>query len=251
MTKRENLRTRPDFAAERALHGQGYARIAGVDEAGRGPLAGPVVAAAVVLDPTAVPDGIADSKLLSAPVRERLFEAICACSHVAVACASAETVDRINIRAATLLAMRRALCALPLPPDAVLVDGCDLPDGIACRCEAIVGGDGRCLSIAAASIVAKVARDRMMARADALFSGYGLKGHKGYGTAEHRSALARLGPSPFHRRSFAPVAACRQDGPRAHTPDGCDRADVEPEDRTPHRPPAANAAVRRRGRDGS
>jgi ribonuclease HII len=239
MAKRESLRARPDFAAERALHRQGYVRIAGVDEAGRGPLAGPVVAAAVVLDPLAIPDGIADSKLLGANVRERLFEAICASADVAVACASAETVDRINIRAATLLAMRRALSALSRPPDAVLVDGCDLPDGIACRCEGVIGGDGRCLSIAAASIVAKVARDRMMARADALFSGYGLKGHKGYGTAEHRSALARLGPSPIHRQSFSPVAACRRDA--THAPGACDPEEQE----------GLGPAPIRRGRDGS
>lgn len=199
---------RPDLERERALARVGHRRIAGVDEAGRGPLAGPVVAAAVVLDLRRVPDGIADSKCLSASVRERLFAEICATSEVAIAAASAATIDRINIREATLLAMRRALCALPAPADAVLIDGRDLPAGIACRCEAVVGGDSRCLSIAAASIVAKVARDRMMARADALYSGYGLAGHKGYPTEAHRDALVRLGPSPIHRRSFGPVAAC-------------------------------------------
>lgn len=180
--------------------------MAGVDEVGRGPLAGPVVAAAVVLDPVCVPNGIRDSKALAAGTRERLFDAICASADVGLAFASAATIDRVSIRQATFLAMRRAAAALACPPDFVLIDGRDVPPGLAQPATAIVAGDASCLSIAAASIVAKVVRDRMMARADGAFAAYGLARHKGYGTEGHRTALRRHGPCRLHRLTFAPVA---------------------------------------------
>lgn len=197
----------PDFSEERRLRRAGFRRVAGIDEAGRGPLAGPVVAAAVVLDPRRIPDGIDDSKLLPPERREALFEAICATADMAVAFSSVALIDRINIRAATLVAMRRALCALPHPADAVLVDGNDLPPGVTVMCRAIVGGDGSSLSVAAASIVAKVVRDRLMRRCDPAYPGYGLASHKGYSTPGHKQAILALGPCAIHRRSFAPVGA--------------------------------------------
>jgi ribonuclease HII len=197
----------PHYREERRLHRAGFRRVAGVDEAGRGPLAGPVVAAAVVLDRRTIPDGIDDSKLILPERREALFEAICATADVAVAFSSVALIDRINIRAATLVAMRRALCALPEPADAVLVDGKDLPPGVQVMCRAIVGGDGSSLSVAAASIVAKVVRDRLMRRCDPAYPGYGLASHKGYSTPGHKQAILALGPSAIHRLSFAPVGA--------------------------------------------
>lgn len=207
MAAARSLPPLPDYRAERALMRAGFRRIAGIDEAGRGPLAGPVVAAAVVLQPRAIPPGIADSKVLEAERREALFGAICATADVAFAFSCAATVDRVNIRQATLKAMRRALLALPEPADAVLVDGCDVPAGISIEARAVVDGDALSLSIAAASIVAKVIRDRLMTRCDAVFAGYGLAAHKGYATPAHQTALAALGPSRLHRMTFAPVAA--------------------------------------------
>lgn len=198
-------RPRPDDAHERAV-GAPARRIAGVDEVGRGPLAGPVVAAAVVLDPTAIPEGLDDSKRLTERVRERLFDEICARHAVAVASASAARIDATDIRAATLDAMRRAVAGLAVAPDHVLVDGNDVPPGLPCPATAIVGGDGLSLSIAAASIVAKVLRDRLMRLAALEHPGYGFERHKGYGVPAHMEALAGLGASPIHRRSFAPVA---------------------------------------------
>ena len=186
----------------------GHRRVAGVDEAGRGPLAGPVVAAAVVLDAGAIPAGLADSKALSAAARERLYEAICASADLAVAFASAATVDRINIRMATLDAMRRAVLGLCSAADAALIDGRDVPAGLALPASAVIGGDARSVSVAAASIIAKVTRDRLMARCEPAFTGYGLAAHKGYPTAAHRAALTRLGPSRLHRLTFGPVRAC-------------------------------------------
>ncbi len=179
--------------------------VAGVDEAGRGPWAGPVVTAAVILGPAPLPEGIDDSKKLTAARREALFEAICRDHVVAVATASAALIDRINIRAATLDAMARAVAGLAVAPAGVLVDGRDVPPGLACPGEALVTGDGRVAAIAAASIVAKVTRDRMMIRAGAAFPGYGFEVHMGYGVPAHRAALDRLGPCPLHRRSFRPV----------------------------------------------
>ena len=192
----------PDFAFEARARDDGRWPVAGVDEVGRGPLAGPVVAAAVVLDPDRIPAGLDDSKKLAADVRESLCEQILATAHVAVASSSPRRIDATDIRVASLDAMRRALAALPVRPAHVLIDGRDLPDGLSCRGEAVIKGDARCLSIAAASIVAKVTRDRMMLRAHPLFPGYGFDSHVGYATAVHRAAIARIGPCRLHRFSF-------------------------------------------------
>ncbi|MYZ47699.1 ribonuclease HII [Propylenella binzhouense] len=201
-----------DFEVERQLIAAGFRRVAGIDEAGRGPLAGPVVAAAVILDPARIPDGIADSKALEPASREALFAEISATAEMAVAFGCVGTVDRINIREATLQAMRRALGALPRAADAVLIDGRDVPRGIAIETRAIIDGDALSLSIAAASIVAKVIRDRLMTRCDGAFGGYGLASHKGYSTKLHQAALTALGPCRLHRRSFSPVAALLAQG---------------------------------------
>jgi ribonuclease HII len=197
---------RPTFRRERAALKRGVWPVAGCDEAGRGPLAGPVVAAAVILDPDRVPRGLNDSKKLSAGEREKLYAKICATAHVAVALAPPARIDRDNILQASLWALARAVAALPLRPRLVLVDG---RDRIAadCDCEAVVRGDAIVASIAAASIVAKVTRDRLMARLGAMHPGYGFERHMGYGVPEHCAALIRLGPTIHHRRSFAPVAA--------------------------------------------
>ena len=204
----------PTYRHEQKLFRAGYKRIAGVDEAGRGPLAGPVVAAAVVLDPKRMPRGLADSKLLQPDEREVLFEKLCACAEISFAFGSVTAIDSINILQATLVAMRRAVLGLAAPPDAVLVDGNVLPQGLPCHARALVGGDAICKSVAAASIVAKVIRDRLMARCDGAFAGYGLAAHKGYSTKEHQAALTALGPCRLHRRSFWRVAACyeKQEG---------------------------------------
>ncbi len=195
----------PDDRHERAAGFPGR-RIAGVDEVGRGPIAGPVVAAAVVLDPARVPVGLNDSKKLSEKVRERLFEEICAHHAVSVALGSVARIDATDIRAATLDAMRRAVAGLWETPDHALIDGIDVPPGLPCPGTAITGGDGASVSIAAASIVAKVLRDRLMKLAAIEHPGYGFEKHKGYGVAAHMEALDRLGATPLHRRSFAPVA---------------------------------------------
>lgn len=179
--------------------------LAGVDEVGRGPLAGPVVAAAVILDPQAVPEGLDDSKNLTPARREELFALIAQSAlAIGVASATAFEIDAINIRQATLLAMRRAVAALAVAPSAVLVDGND-PPSLACVCESVIGGDAQIASIAAASIVAKVTRDAMMARLCARYPAYGFSLHAGYGTPHHRAALQVHGPCPEHRYSFAPV----------------------------------------------
>ena len=196
----------PSFRRERALLQRGVWPVAGCDEAGRGPLAGPVVAAAVVLDPKRIPKGLDDSKRLTAVKREALFEEICATSSFAVAFASPARIERDNILRASLWALARAVHALPEKPQHVLVDGRDKLD-TACDCEAVIGGDGLVLSIAAASIIAKVSRDRLMCRLAQDCPGYGFETHKGYGVPEHLEALRRLGPSVHHRRLFAPVAA--------------------------------------------
>ncbi|MBN9438176.1 ribonuclease HII [Bosea sp. (in: a-proteobacteria)] len=194
-----------DFSHEARAIAQGCQLVAGVDEVGRGPLAGPVVAAAVILDPQAIPDGLADSKLLSAPRREALFDTILQQAlAVGIGSASAIEIDRLNIRQATLLAMGRSVAALSLAPGLVLVDGND-PPALPFPCEAIIGGDALVCSIAAASIIAKVTRDRMMARLGQHYPAYGFAGHAGYGTAKHRAAIKEHGPCPAHRYSFAPV----------------------------------------------
>jgi ribonuclease HII len=199
----------PSFRRERALLKRGIWPVAGCDEAGRGPLAGPVVAAAVVLDPKRIPKGIDDSKRLTPERREELFEEICATSSFAVAFASRARIDRDNILRASLWALARAVAALPEPPKHVFVDGRDRL-ATPCDCDAVIGGDGLVMSIAAASIIAKVTRDRLM-RALALdCPGYGFESHKGYAVPEHLEALDRLGPSAHHRTFFAPVVAARQ-----------------------------------------
>lgn len=190
---------------ELELFALGFARIAGVDEVGRGPLAGPVTAAAVILDPDDIPDGIADSKALPAEKRDEACRAVMTRAHaIGIGFATPGEIDGINIRQATFLAMRRALAALALTPDYALIDGRDLPGLAHLSGEAIIKGDATCVSIAAASIVAKVARDRLMIRQHHRDPRYGFHRHKGYATEEHRHALIKHGPSPFHRRSFAP-----------------------------------------------
>lgn len=201
--------TPPSFRRERALIKRGVWPVAGCDEAGRGPLAGPVVAAAVVLDPKRIPKGIDDSKRLTAERREELFEEICATASFAVAFASPARIDRDNILRASLWALTRAVQALPENPRHVFVDGRDRID-VACDCDAVIGGDGIVMSIAAASIIAKVTRDRLMCALALDCPGYGFETHKGYAVPEHREALDRLGPSVHHRRFFAPVVAARE-----------------------------------------
>jgi ribonuclease HII len=183
--------------------------VAGVDEAGRGPLAGPVVVAAVILDPARRINGLADSKVLTPERREvlaaRIRERAIAYSIVSIDVAD---IDRINIFHATMLGMSRALAALAPAPGLALIDGNQLPKELCCAARAIVDGDATERAISAASIIAKVARDKMMCELDALHPGYGFAQHKGYSTPEHFAALQRLGPCPIHRRSFAPVQAC-------------------------------------------
>jgi len=180
--------------------------VAGIDEAGRGPLAGPVVAAAVVFRPGCTVDGLGDSKALSEARREKLLPLIHAAAFVGVGIAEPEEIDRINILQATMIAMCRALWALPVRPDRALIDGNRVPDRLDCAGEAIVGGDASIPEISAASIVAKTLRDDLMRRADLRWPGYGFAAHKGYGTAAHMSAIAENGPCPIHRLSFAPIA---------------------------------------------
>jgi ribonuclease HII len=193
------------FHRETKAIAEGLWPLAGVDEVGRGPLAGPVVAAAVILDPQAVPEGLDDSKNLTPARRDELFALIAQSAlAIGVASATAAEIDAINIRQATLLAMRRAVAALALQPACVLVDGND-PPKLGCPCDCVIGGDAQIASIAAASIVAKVTRDAMMARLCARYPAYGFSLHAGYGTPRHRAALQAHGPCPEHRYSFAPV----------------------------------------------
>jgi len=202
----------PDLSYERAAG----KRVAGVDEVGRGPLAGPVVAAALVFT-ARVPKRLAalidDSKKLDAARREAAFVALrrSGIVEIAVAAASVAEIERINILRASLLAMRRAVARLPRSVDCALVDG-NQPPELPCRVQCVIGGDGLSLSIAAASIVAKVIRDRLMQRLAARWPGYGWEHNAGYATPEHRAALARLGPTVHHRRGFAPVSAAPGQG---------------------------------------
>jgi ribonuclease HII len=184
---------------------RGLRLVAGVDEVGRGPLAGPVVAAAVILDPARPIDGLADSKKLSEARREALAPIIRERALAwALGRAEVEEIDAINILQASLLAMRRAVLALPVAPEFALIDGNRCPE-LPCPAEAVVKGDSRVAAISAASIIAKVARDREMVELDGLYPGYGLAGHKGYPSPAHLAALERLGVTPIHRHSFAPV----------------------------------------------
>lgn len=195
----------PTLELETALR----CRVAGIDEAGRGPWAGPVVAAAAILEPERLPPALAarldDSKKLKRPVREELLPALEDCADIGVGIADIAEIDRLNILQATMLAMQRAVASLARPPEYALIDGNRAPD-LPVPAQTVVKGDSRCLSIAAASIVAKVTRDRIMNTLAEAHPGYGWERNAGYGTAEHRAALERLGVTPHHRRSFAPIA---------------------------------------------
>lgn len=196
------------LASEEARLAGSHATVAGVDEAGRGPLAGPVVAAAVVLDPSLEWDGLNDSKQLTAEKRDALYARVLQGARAfAWSCVGPRTIDRLNIRVATHLAMSRAVARLALVPTLVLVDGHETVDAMPHEQQAVIGGDGKCLSIAAASILAKVVRDRIMERLDPVWPEYGFAKHKGYGTADHMAAIRLHGPCAAHRWSFAPVSS--------------------------------------------
>ncbi len=198
----------PTFTREARLVASGLV-VCGVDEAGRGPWAGPVVAAAVILDPANVPSGLNDSKKLTEAKRESLFDPIQKSATVGIGIISAARIDEINILRATLEAMQIAVRALSTPPHMALVDGNRAP-ALSCKVETIIGGDAKSLSIAAASIIAKVTRDQLLRSLDRQYPDYHFAAHKGYGTAAHAAALARHGPCPEHRRSFAPIRALLQ-----------------------------------------
>lgn len=201
MPRRETKRQySPDFTHEAAL----IPPICGIDEAGRGPLAGPVVAAAVILDPHNIPQGLNDSKALSQIARERLLNNIQQTAQIGIGIAEPAEIDDINILAATMVAMARAFAALPIQPKSALIDGNRAP-ALPCTVETLVKGDARSVSIAAASIVAKVTRDAIMQNAHMRFPQYGFDAHKGYGTKAHKAAIAAHGPCPIHRFSFAPI----------------------------------------------
>jgi ribonuclease HII len=193
----------PHFDFEREAFACGHRWVAGVDEVGRGPLAGPVGVAAVILDPDDLPFGVDDSKAVPEAKREHLCEIIFAKAlSVAIVFASVDEIDAMNIRGAALRAMARAVAGLSLRPHLALIDGRDTPDGLICPARPIVGGDGRSMSIAAASIVAKTMRDALMRNLHRDYPHYGFAEHVGYATAAHRRALALSGPCPYHRRSF-------------------------------------------------
>ena len=196
----------PDFSFELAAKALGHSLVCGIDEAGRGPWAGPVVAAAVILDPRNIPPGLNDSKKLNDVRQEELFGKIMASAKVGVGIGDEPRIDRDNILTATLWAMAEAVRGLPCMPDFALVDGNRAP-ALSCPVQTLVSGDARSLSIAAASIIAKVTRDRIMIKLDQEFPAYGFARHKGYGTAAHQAALQRAGACIHHRKSFAPIAA--------------------------------------------
>ena len=193
----------PHFDHETAAYARGLTCVAGIDEVGRGPLAGPVTACAVILDPRRIPQGLRDSKQLTAARREILYIEILATAQVAVAHATVEEIDTLNILWAAMLAMERA--AAQLVADHHLIDGNRIPKGLQDRAACIIGGDALCLSIAAASIVAKVTRDRIMVDLAQQHPGYGWETNAGYGVPEHLNGLQKFGVTPWHRRSFAPV----------------------------------------------
>lgn len=197
--------TGPDFSFEQDLFTRGHLRIAGVDEVGRGPLAGPVTAAAVVLDPARIPAGLNDSKKLSEKRRNALLEELRACAEISVAHASVAEIDEINILRASHLAMERAIAGLSVAPDHCLIDGNLVPRGLAIPATTVVKGDARSVSIAAASIAAKIARDAIMRDLAQQFPGYGWDSNAGYPSKSHISALQALGVTPHHRKSFKPV----------------------------------------------
>lgn len=195
----------PDYHLEEELQAQGFLRIAGVDEVGRGPIAGPVTAAAVILSPGAIPDGLNDSKQLTARRREALEQALIGAAEVSIAHASVEEIDEINILRASHLAMERAVAALNPPPDFLLIDGNMIPRGLTIPARAVVKGDAISLSISAASIMAKTCRDRLMVDLAQQYPGYGWETNAGYPSPSHKIALRDLGITPHHRRSFKPV----------------------------------------------
>ncbi|WP_299349502.1 ribonuclease HII [uncultured Shimia sp.] len=197
--------TGPDFSFEAHAISRGAARVAGVDEVGRGPIAGPVTAAAVVLDPKNIPEGLNDSKALSAKKRDALYDLIFDLADVSIAHASVEEIDEINILRASHLAMERAVAGLSKASDHLLIDGNMIPRGLTISSEAIIKGDGKSVSISAASIVAKVCRDRIMWDLAQQFPGYGWETNAGYPSKSHKAALQNLGVTPHHRRSFKPV----------------------------------------------
>ena len=195
----------PNFEFETKLHKQGYQNVAGVDEVGRGPLAGPVYAAAVILGPEKIPTGLNDSKKLSAKNRNSVLESILEYADISIASASEREIEQINILQASHLAMVRAVTGLKKKPDYVLVDGNLIPQGLGIPATAVIKGDARSLSIAAASIVAKVKRDLVMSDLAQHYPGYGWEKNAGYPTTEHLKALQDLGVTPHHRRTFKPV----------------------------------------------
>ena len=197
--------TTPDYEIEKTATAQGYLRIAGVDEVGRGPLAGPVVAAAVILNPEDIPEGLNDSKKLSAKRRTALEADIRGRAEVALAEASVAEIDEHNILRASHLAMERAVAALSPPPDYLLIDGNIVPRGLTIPSQAVVKGDAQSVSIAAASIIAKNWRDQVMVDLAQQHPGYGWETNAGYPSKQHREALQNLGVTPHHRRSFKPV----------------------------------------------
>ena len=204
------IQAEPDYTHELAAQARGARIVAGVDEAGRGPLAGPVVVSAVVLDPNNIPAGLNDSKKLSEEQREALFELIVVSGAiVSVVVAPPTIIASRNIRGATLWAMSQAVRGLSVAADRALIDGRDIPPGLPCEGIALIGGDGRSVSIAAASIVAKVTRDRMCHIMDCDAPHFGFSAHKGYGTPQHLRALTDHGPCRHHREEFAPVVAAR------------------------------------------
>ena len=195
----------PDFDAETRLIRKGYKAIAGVDEVGRGCIAGPVTAAAVILNPQKIPSGLNDSKKLNLKNREKIFQSIQDTCAFCVAHSSVEEIDQINILQAALLSMKRAILGLRIKPDFVLIDGNKNPEGLEINFETIIKGDSKSLSIAAASIVAKITRARIMSRLDKEFPGYNWSQNAGYPTKMHKSAILDIGITPYHRRSFKPV----------------------------------------------
>jgi len=212
MPTADSLPVGPSLFHEKRAMRRGARIVAGVDEAGRGPLAGPVVVAAVVLDRRRIPDGLDDSKKLTAGERARLHDEIVAHASVSVVAAPVSIIAQLNILWATMWAMRRAVLGLSLAPDHVLIDGNRLPEDMPCAAEAVIGGDGLSLSIAAASIVAKVTRDRMCEIMDCEEPQFGFSSHKGYSAPAHVAALDSHGPGRFHRMDFAPCrdAAARR-----------------------------------------
>jgi ribonuclease HII len=199
------IKTAPDFSFEKAAIENGASIIAGVDEVGRGPLCGPVTAAAVILDPSNIPDGLNDSKKLTAKRRAVLYDILLDCAEVSIAHASVEEIDQLNILRASHLAMERAVAGLPRTPDHLLIDGNMIPRGLTIPAQAVIKGDAKSVSISAASIMAKICRDRLMVDLAQQYPGYGWEKNAGYPTAVHLKALQELGVTPHHRRSFKPV----------------------------------------------